>query len=96
MKHRGHGWKRRKDFAKGDLVQWNRWYLSDDHIKVDGRVVFRQHMHSHLGIVLRVYRSTSKARCWTADIKFLDPKLNSDYWGCEGHPIPLGCLVRLS
>jgi len=96
MKHRGHGWKLRKDFAKGDLVQWNRWHLCDDWTQVDGRKVFKKKMYSHLGIVLKVYQSTSKARCWTADIKFIDAALNNDYWGLEGHPIPLGCLVKLS
>ena len=96
MKHRGHGWKRRNDFAKGDLGQWNRWHISDERINVDGRVTFKQYMYSHLGIVLKVYKSTSKAKCWTADVKFSDPKLDSDYWGLDGRPIPLNCLLKLS
>ena len=86
------GYKRAKHFAKGDLVQWNRWHISDESINVDGRVIFKQHMHSHLGIVLKVYRSDSKARCWTADVKFMDAELNSDYWGWNGQSIPLNCL----
>ncbi len=97
MKHRGHGWKLRKDFAKGDLVQWNQWQLEwDDYITVDGRKSYKKKVISHLGIVLEVYRSNSKARCWTADVKFSDPQLNNDYYGLGGHPIPLGCLVKLS
>ena len=93
MKHRGHGWKLRNDFAKGDLVQWNRWHLGGMPIARDGRLVYKNHMHSHLGIVLEVYQSDSKARCWTADVKFMDAKLDaSDCWGGDGRPVPLSCL----
>jgi hypothetical protein len=97
MKHRPHGYTVREDFAKGDLVQWNHWKLSDEYREdARGLRTFDRYMVSHLGIVLRVYQSTSKARCWTADIKFIDAELNSDYWGLDGRPIPLGCLVKLS
>ena len=96
MKHRGHGWKRRKDFAKGDLIQWNRWHPGNIPYPLDGRLAYKPQLRSHLGIVLEVYQSDSPARCWTANVKFMDPALNSDYWGLEGHPIPLGCLVKLS
>ena len=94
MKHRGHGWKRRKDFAVGDLVQWNRWHYDDDWIKVDGGMVFKKHMKSYLGIVTEVYRSNSKARCWTAAVRFADPVLCNDWE--DARPIPLTCLVKLS
>ena len=94
MKHRGHGWKRRKDFAVGDLVQWNRWHLCDDWIQVDGRKIFKKKMYSHLGIVLEVYRSNSKARCWTADVKFTSSVLHNDWE--DARPMPLSCLVKLS
>ena len=94
MKHRGHGWKRRKDFAVGDLVQWNRWHYDDDWIKVDGGMVFKKHMKSYLGIVTKVYQSTSKARCWTADVKFTSSVLHNDWE--DARPLPLTCLVKLS
>ena len=91
-----HGHTRKHLFKVGDLVRWNRWHMLDDWIKVDGRMIFKKKMHSHLGIVLKVYKSTSKAKCWTADVKFSDPKLDSDYWGLDGRPIPLNCLLKLS
>ena len=95
MKHRGHGWKLRKDFAKGDLVQWNQWQLEwDDYITVDGRKSYKKKVISHLGIVLEVYRSNSKARCWTADVKFTSSVLHNDWE--DARPMPLGCLVKLS
>ena len=77
-------------------MRWNRWHPGDIPSPRDGRLVYKPQLRSHLGIVLKVYKSTSKAKCWTANVKFLDPKLNSDYWGLEGHPIPLNCLIRLS
>ena len=94
MKHRGHGWKLRNDFAKGDLVQWNRWHLGGMPVAREGRLVYKNHMHSHLGIVLEVYRSNSKARCWTAAVRFADPVLCNDWE--DARPIPLTCLVKLS
>ena len=94
MKHRGHGWKRRKEFAVGDLVQWNRWHLCDDWTEVDGRKVFKKKMKSHLGIVLKVYRSKSEGRCWTADVKFTSSVLHNDWE--DARPMPLTCLVKLS
>ena len=95
MKHRGHGWRRRKEFAVGDLVQWNRWHLEwDDYITVDGRKSYKKKVISHLGIILEVYRSKSDGRCWTAGVKFLDPKLGSEWE--RARPMPLTCLVKLS
>ena len=96
MKHRGHGWKRRKDFAKGDLVQWNRWHPGDIPSPRDGRLVYKPQLRSHLGIVLEVYQSDSPARCWTAVVKFMDASLCNNYEHLYGRPIPLGCLVKLS
>ena len=97
MKHRGHGWKLRKDFAKGDLVQWNHWTFSDEYREdARGLRTFDKYVASDLGIVLKVYRSTSKARCWTADVKFMDASLCNNYEHLYGRPIPLGCLVKLS
>ena len=87
-----HGYKRKHLFKVGDLVRWNRWHHGNDWTKVDGRMIYKRHLRSHLGIVLKVYRSTSKARCWTADVKFMDAELNSDYWGWNGQSIPLNCL----
>jgi hypothetical protein len=89
-----HGHKRKHLFNVGDLVRWNRWYTSDDWIKVDGRVHWKQNTRSHLGIVLRVYQSASKARCWSANVKFMETELNTDYWSGDwnGRSIPLGCL----
>ena len=97
MKHRGHGWKRRKDFAKGDLVQWNHWTFSDEYREdARGLRTFDKYVASDLGIVMKVYRSTSKARCWTADVKFSDPQpvLHNDWE--DARPMPLSCLVKLS
>ena len=94
MKHRGYGWKRRKEFVVGDLVQWNRWHLCDDWIKVDGRKIFKKKIYSHLGIVLEVYRSKTKGRCWTADVKFTSSVLHNDWE--DARPMPLSCLVKLS
>ena len=94
MKHRGHGWKRRKDFAVGDLVQWNQWQLGDIPTHRDGRLVYKPQLKSHLGIVLEVYRSNSKARCWTADVKFTSSVLHNDWE--DARPMPLSCLVKLS
>tara|TARA_Y100000593_G_scaffold70236_1_gene128887 strand:- start:471 stop:746 length:276 start_codon:yes stop_codon:yes gene_type:complete len=88
-----HGYKRREQFAVGDLVQWNRWHISDERMNVVGRVIFKQYMHSHTGIVLEVYQS-SRSMCWTAGVKFLDPILDSDWE--HTRPIPLNCLVKLS
>ena len=85
-----HGYKRRHLFKVGDLVRWNRWHYSNDWIKVDGGMVFKQQMASHLGIVMEVYQSTSKARCWTAAVRFMEPVLHSDYE--LDRPIPLNCL----
>ena len=95
MKHRGHGWKRRKEFAVGDLVQWNRWHLEwDDYITVDGSRTYKKKVISHLGIVLEVYRSKTKGRCWTADVKFTSSVLHNDWE--DATPMPLTCLVKLS
>ena len=96
MKHGPHGHTVRKDFAKGDLVQWNRWYPGNTLSNRDGRLVYKQQLQSHLGIVLRVYQSGSNAHCWTADVKFMDAELNNNYYGLDGNSIPLGCLVKLS
>ena len=87
MKHRAHGHKRRNDFAKGDLVQWNHWKYSDEY-REDSRGLrrFDTYLASDLGIVMRVYRSTSKARCWTAEVNFLN--------GCYDYGIPLACLTK--
>ena len=74
----------------GDLVRWNRWHPNDEWIKVDGYMVFERHMKSHLGIILRVYQSTSKARCWTADVAFADSILN--HQGEPEYSVPLNCL----
>ena len=89
-----HGHKRKHLFKVGDLVRWNRWHLVDfQPTNRAGRLVYKQQMHSHLGIVLEVYQSDSKARCWTADVKFVDAKLDdTDYWGIDGRPIPVNCL----
>ena len=87
-----HGHTRKHLFKVGDLVRWNRWHNSDDWIQVDGRMCWKRKMRSHLGIVLRVYQSTSKARCWSANVKFMDPELNTDYWDWAGRSIPLNCL----
>ena len=95
MKHRGHGWKLRKDFAKGDLVQWNHWTFSDEYREdARGLRTFDKYVASHLGIVLKVYRSTSKARCWTADVKLTSSVLHNDWE--DAKPMPLTCLVKLS
>jgi len=95
MKHRGHGWKRRKEFAAGDLVQWNHWKISDEWTEdFRGLRTFDKYVASHLGIVLRVYRSISKARCWTADVRFTSSVLHNNWE--DARPIPLACLVKLS
>ena len=97
MKHRGHGWRRRKEFAVGDLVQWNHWKYSDEYREdPKGRRWFDKYVASDLGIVLEVYRSDSKARCWTATVRFMDTSLCNNYEYLDGRPIPLGCLVKLS
>jgi hypothetical protein len=49
---------------------------------------------SHLGIVLEVYRSKTKGRCWTADVKFTSSVLRNDWE--DARPMPLTCLVKLS
>tara|TARA_R110000824_G_scaffold59451_1_gene159595 strand:- start:98 stop:337 length:240 start_codon:yes stop_codon:yes gene_type:complete len=74
----------------GDLVRWNRWHSDSDWIKVDGYMVFEKHMKSHLGIILRVYQSTSKARCWVADVNFMDSVRN--YQDEPEYSVPLSCL----
>ena len=89
---RPHGHKRKHLFKVGDLVRWNRWHPGDIPSPRDGRLVYKPQLRSHLGVVLRVYKSTSKAQCWTADVRFMEAELNSDYWGCHGRSIPLGCL----
>jgi len=88
-----HGYKRKHLFKVGDLVRWNRWYTSDDWIRAAASpLCWKRKLRSHLGVVLRVYKSTSKAQCWTADVRFMEAELNSDYWGWDGQSIPLGCL----
>jgi len=88
-----HGYKRREQFAVGDLVQWNRWHFCDAAVIVNGRKIFKKKIRSHTGIVLEVYQS-SRSMCWTAGVKFLDPILDSDWE--HARPIPLNCLVKLS
>ena len=73
-------------------MRWNRWHTDSDWIKVDGSITYKRQVKSHLGIVLKVYRSTSKARCWTADVKFMDASLCNNYEHLYGRPIPLSCL----
>ena len=87
-----HGHKRKHLFKVGDLVRWNHWRLSEEyHEYLNGVRKYDRRVTSDLGIVLRVYQSTSKARCWTADVRFVDIKFD-DYWGLGGCPIPLNCL----
>ena len=74
-------------------MRWNRWHTTD--IRAygeDGYIHYHKVKKSHLGIVLKVYQSTSKARCWSANVKFMDPELNTDYWDWAGRSIPLNCL----
>jgi len=86
-----HGYKRRNDFKKGQLVRWNHWKSRDDWYKDHtGKMRWHTYMASDLGIVLRVYQSTSKARCWTADVAFMDSIRN--HLGDPEYPIPLNCL----
>ena len=74
-------------------MRWNRWHPGEIPSPRDGRLVYKPQMRSHLGIVLEVYQSDSKARCWMADVNFMDPKLDdTHYWGTGGRPIPLSCL----
>ena len=74
-------------------MRWNRWHPGDIPSPRDGRLVYKPQLRSHLGIVLEVYQSDSKARCWTAVVKFMDAKLDDvNYWGGDGRPIPLNCL----
>ena len=87
-----HGHKRKHLFKVGDLVRWNRWHLGDIPTNRAGRLVYKSHMKSHLGIVLEVYQSDSTARCWTAVVKFMDASLCSNYEHLYGRPIPLSCL----
>ena len=89
-----HGHKRRHLFKVGDLVRWNRWHLGDIPTNRAGRLVYKSHMKSHLGIVLEVYRSKTKGRCWTADVKFTSSVLRNDWE--DARPMPLTCLVKLS
>ena len=85
MKHRGHGWRRRKEFAVGDLVQWNHWKYSDEYREdPKGRRWFDKYVASDLGIVMRVYRSSGN--CWTAEVNFLN--------GSPDYGIPLACLTK--
>jgi len=85
-----HGHKRRHLFKVGDLVRWNRWHLGDIPTNRAGRLVYKSHMKSHLGIVLEVYQSDSTARCWTADVAFMDSIRN--HQGGPEYAIPLSCL----
>ena len=95
MKHRAHGWRRRNDFAKGDLVQWNHWKFSDEYREdFRGLRIFDKYVASDLGIVLEVYRSKTKGRCWTADVKFTSSVLHNNWE--DARPKPLSCLVKLS
>ena len=64
-----HGHKRKHLFKVGDLVRWNRWHPGDIPSPRDGRLVYKPQLRSHLGIVLEVYQSDSRARCWTAVVK---------------------------
>tara|TARA_Y100001951_G_scaffold16946_1_gene12065 strand:- start:349 stop:609 length:261 start_codon:yes stop_codon:yes gene_type:complete len=85
MKHRSHGWKHRNDFAKGDLVQWNHWKISDEYREdFRGLRIFDKYVASDLGIVMRVYRSSSN--CWAAEVNFLN--------GSPDYGIPLACLTK--
>jgi hypothetical protein len=89
---KSHGYKRKHLFKVGDLVRWNRWHQTDIRAYGEnGLACWYKVKRSHLGIVLRVYQSAG-TRCWTADVKFSDPKLDNDYWGLDGRPIPLNCL----
>ena len=88
---KSHGHKRRHLFKVGDLVRWNRWHTDSDWIKVDGSITYKKQVKSHLGIVLEVYQSHSKGRCWMAGIKFLEPELDTSDWE-RARPIPLSCL----
>jgi hypothetical protein len=87
-----HGHKRKHLFKVGDLVRWNRWHPGNIPYPLDGRLAYKPQTRSHLGVVLRVYQSDSPARCWTADVRFMEAEFNSDYWGWNGQPIPLSCL----
>jgi len=71
-------------------VRWNRWHNGDQWSKAGGYMVFEKQKKSHLGIILKIYQSTSKARCWTADVAFADSILN--HHGEPEYSVPLNCL----
>jgi hypothetical protein len=94
MKHQAHGWKRRKDFEIGDLVQWNHWVFSNEwHEDSRGFRMYDKCVASSLGIITRIYQS--QTNCWTAEVRFFPPVV--DYYITPAPDIlPLGCLVKLS
>ena len=91
MKHKPHGQGLRKDYAVGDLVQWNRWHLNTDPFTT-GPWDSTHTVKSHMGIITKVYQSAT--RCWTAEVKFIPSVL--DHWGDQSNIVPLGCLIKLS
>ncbi len=91
-----HGHTRRHLFRVGDLVRWNRWHQTDVRAYGEnGYVYYHRIKKSHLGIVLKIYKSNGTAArnpCWTADVKFMEAELNTDYWDWAGRPVPINCL----
>mgnify|MGYP003643777075 CR=1 FL=1 len=92
--YQAHGHGLLKEFAVGDLVQWNRWHNVHDKWTGSYTDLWRHTKKSHVGIITRIYQSATQ--CWCADVQFTKAVLYPIDVDSVWSTIPLGCLVKLS